>query len=70
MHLFFFPVCASDPFGTLDPFGNGTFSSGEGFADFSQMSKVKVTRKATVLLKMYLQILFLTVTFQLTTHFC
>uniref|UniRef100_A0A8C3LE55 Epidermal growth factor receptor pathway substrate 15 like 1 n=1 Tax=Chrysolophus pictus TaxID=9089 RepID=A0A8C3LE55_CHRPC len=28
-----------DPFGTLDPFGSGTFSSGEGFADFSQMSK-------------------------------
>ncbi|XP_053157376.1 epidermal growth factor receptor substrate 15-like 1 isoform X2 [Hemicordylus capensis] len=30
-----------DPFGTLDPFGGSTFSSssGEGFADFSQMSK-------------------------------
>ncbi|XP_055563097.1 epidermal growth factor receptor substrate 15-like 1 isoform X5 [Falco cherrug] len=28
-----------DPFGTLDPFGSGAFSSGEGFADFSQMSK-------------------------------
>lgn len=42
----------------MDPFGSGAFSSGEGFADFSQMSKVKVTRKATVLLKMYVQILF------------
>uniref|UniRef100_A0A8C0F345 Epidermal growth factor receptor pathway substrate 15 like 1 n=1 Tax=Bubo bubo TaxID=30461 RepID=A0A8C0F345_BUBBB len=40
-----------DPFGTLDPFGSSAFSSGEGFADFSQMSKVKVIRKATVLLK-------------------
>nr|XP_051691673.1 epidermal growth factor receptor substrate 15-like 1 isoform X4 [Oryctolagus cuniculus] len=29
----------SDPFGTLDPFGSGAFSSAEGFADFSQMSK-------------------------------
>ncbi|KFQ10350.1 Epidermal growth factor receptor substrate 15-like 1, partial [Leptosomus discolor] len=28
-----------NPFGTLDPFGSGAFSSGEGFADFSQMSK-------------------------------
>ncbi|XP_039942590.1 epidermal growth factor receptor substrate 15-like 1 isoform X4 [Hirundo rustica] len=28
-----------DPFGTLDPFGSGAFSGGEGFADFSQMSK-------------------------------
>ncbi|XP_061871199.1 epidermal growth factor receptor substrate 15-like 1 isoform X4 [Colius striatus] len=28
-----------DPFGTLDPFGSGAFSSCEGFADFSQMSK-------------------------------
>uniref|UniRef100_A0A8C0EZJ4 Epidermal growth factor receptor pathway substrate 15 like 1 n=1 Tax=Bubo bubo TaxID=30461 RepID=A0A8C0EZJ4_BUBBB len=28
-----------DPFGTLDPFGSSAFSSGEGFADFSQMSK-------------------------------
>lgn len=28
-----------DPFGTLDPFGSGAFSSSEGFADFSQMSK-------------------------------
>ncbi|XP_058513767.1 epidermal growth factor receptor substrate 15-like 1 isoform X2 [Ochotona princeps] len=28
-----------DPFGTLDPFGSGTFSSAEGFADFSHMSK-------------------------------
>ncbi|KAF1503073.1 Epidermal growth factor receptor substrate 15-like 1, partial [Eudyptes chrysocome] len=36
---FFFPVSVSDPFGTLDPFGSGAFSSGEGFADFSQMSK-------------------------------
>ncbi|XP_051828040.1 epidermal growth factor receptor substrate 15-like 1 isoform X6 [Antechinus flavipes] len=32
----------TDPFGTLDPFGSGAFSSSEGFADFSQMSKVKV----------------------------
>uniref|UniRef100_A0A8C3R8Z4 Epidermal growth factor receptor substrate 15-like 1 n=1 Tax=Cyanoderma ruficeps TaxID=181631 RepID=A0A8C3R8Z4_9PASS len=29
----------ADPFGTLDPFGSGAFSGGEGFADFSQMSK-------------------------------
>ncbi|XP_021106716.1 epidermal growth factor receptor substrate 15-like 1 isoform X3 [Heterocephalus glaber] len=29
----------SDPFGTLDPFGSWAFSSAEGFADFSQMSK-------------------------------
>uniref|UniRef100_A0A2K5M0M6 Epidermal growth factor receptor pathway substrate 15 like 1 n=1 Tax=Cercocebus atys TaxID=9531 RepID=A0A2K5M0M6_CERAT len=29
------------PFGTLDPFGSGSFNSAEGFADFSQMSKVK-----------------------------
>ncbi|KFW63239.1 Epidermal growth factor receptor substrate 15-like 1, partial [Pygoscelis adeliae] len=36
---FFSPVSVSDPFGTLDPFGSGAFSSGEGFADFSQMSK-------------------------------
>uniref|UniRef100_A0A8C0F0B5 Epidermal growth factor receptor pathway substrate 15 like 1 n=1 Tax=Bubo bubo TaxID=30461 RepID=A0A8C0F0B5_BUBBB len=28
-----------NPFGTLDPFGSSAFSSGEGFADFSQMSK-------------------------------
>uniref|UniRef100_A0A8C9EWG2 Epidermal growth factor receptor pathway substrate 15-like 1 n=1 Tax=Pavo cristatus TaxID=9049 RepID=A0A8C9EWG2_PAVCR len=28
-----------DPFGTLDLFGSGAFSSSEGFADFSQMSK-------------------------------
>ncbi|XP_033376053.1 epidermal growth factor receptor substrate 15-like 1 isoform X6 [Parus major] len=28
-----------DPFGALDPFGSGAFSGGEGFADFSQMSK-------------------------------
>ncbi|NXL72150.1 EP15R factor, partial [Leptocoma aspasia] len=28
-----------DPFGTLDPFGSAAFSGGEGFADFSQMSK-------------------------------
>ncbi|KFZ55399.1 Epidermal growth factor receptor substrate 15-like 1, partial [Antrostomus carolinensis] len=28
-----------NPFGTLDPFGSGAFSSSEGFADFSQMSK-------------------------------
>eukprot|EP00069_Balaena_mysticetus_P006280 bmy_18569T0 len=27
------------PFGTLDPFGSGSFNSAEGFADFSQMSK-------------------------------
>ncbi|XP_019066210.1 epidermal growth factor receptor substrate 15-like 1 [Fukomys damarensis] len=32
----------SDPFGTLDPFGSWAFSNAEGFADFSQMSKVKV----------------------------
>ncbi|EPY88438.1 hypothetical protein CB1_000172012 [Camelus ferus] len=29
----------SGPFGTLDPFGSGSFNSAEGFADFSQMSK-------------------------------
>ncbi|XP_075404671.1 epidermal growth factor receptor substrate 15-like 1 isoform X4 [Tenrec ecaudatus] len=29
----------TDPFGTLDPFGSGSFTSAEGFADFSQMSK-------------------------------
>uniref|UniRef100_A0A663EZJ9 Epidermal growth factor receptor substrate 15-like 1 n=1 Tax=Aquila chrysaetos chrysaetos TaxID=223781 RepID=A0A663EZJ9_AQUCH len=33
------PPAPADPFGTLDPFGSGAFSSGEGFADFSQMSK-------------------------------
>ncbi|OXB73098.1 UNVERIFIED_CONTAM: hypothetical protein H355_012023 [Colinus virginianus] len=33
------PSKGPDPFGTLDPFGSGAFSSGEGFADFSQMSK-------------------------------
>uniref|UniRef100_A0A8C3SAT9 Epidermal growth factor receptor pathway substrate 15 like 1 n=1 Tax=Chelydra serpentina TaxID=8475 RepID=A0A8C3SAT9_CHESE len=32
-------ILVSDPFGTLDPFGSGAFSSNEGFADFSQMSK-------------------------------
>uniref|UniRef100_A0A8C8SAL4 Epidermal growth factor receptor pathway substrate 15 like 1 n=1 Tax=Pelusios castaneus TaxID=367368 RepID=A0A8C8SAL4_9SAUR len=32
-------ILVSDPFGTLDPFGSGAFSSSEGFADFSQMSK-------------------------------
>uniref|UniRef100_A0A4X1UZ06 Epidermal growth factor receptor substrate 15-like 1 n=1 Tax=Sus scrofa TaxID=9823 RepID=A0A4X1UZ06_PIG len=30
---------AFGPFGTLDPFGSGSFNSAEGFADFSQMSK-------------------------------
>lgn len=37
------PNCCAlaDPFGTLDPFGSGAFSSTEGFADFSQMSKVQ-----------------------------
>lgn len=34
-------VPLTDPFGTLDPFGSGSFSSAEGFADFSQMSKVR-----------------------------
>lgn len=34
-------VSVVDPFGTLDPFGSGTFSSAEGFADFSHMSKVR-----------------------------
>lgn len=34
-------VLLAGPFGTLDPFGSGSFSSAEGFADFSQMSKVK-----------------------------
>nr|KAF6479842.1 epidermal growth factor receptor pathway substrate 15 like 1 [Molossus molossus] len=29
----------SGHFGTLDPFGSGSFNSAEGFADFSQMSK-------------------------------
>ncbi|KFV62426.1 Epidermal growth factor receptor substrate 15-like 1, partial [Dryobates pubescens] len=28
-----------NPFGTLDPFGSGAFSGGEGFADFRQMSE-------------------------------
>ncbi|XP_066492770.1 epidermal growth factor receptor substrate 15-like 1 isoform X2 [Tiliqua scincoides] len=32
-----------DPFGTLDPFGSSAFSSSEGFADFSQMSKPAVS---------------------------
>jgi hypothetical protein len=32
-----------DPFGTLDPFGSGSFNSAEGFADFSQMSKVRLS---------------------------
>ncbi|XP_069505275.1 epidermal growth factor receptor substrate 15-like 1 isoform X3 [Ambystoma mexicanum] len=32
-----------DPFGTVDPFGNDTFSSHEGFADFSQMTKPPAT---------------------------
>lgn len=55
----FFPrISVPDPFGTLDPFGSGAFSGGEGFADFSQMSKVKVKRKETVLFKMYVQTLF------------
>uniref|UniRef100_A0AAY4DA69 Epidermal growth factor receptor substrate 15-like 1 n=1 Tax=Denticeps clupeoides TaxID=299321 RepID=A0AAY4DA69_9TELE len=30
-----------DLFGTLDPFGSSSFGSNSGFADFSQMSKVK-----------------------------
>ena len=34
-------VLLAGPFGTLDPFGSGSFNSAEGFADFSQMSKVK-----------------------------
>lgn len=34
-------VLIADPFGTLDPFGSGSFNSAEGFADFSQMSQVK-----------------------------
>lgn len=38
----------SGPFGALDPFGSGSFSSAEGFADFSQMSKVKLSRGAPV----------------------
>ncbi|XP_078527456.1 epidermal growth factor receptor substrate 15-like 1 isoform X2 [Lissotriton helveticus] len=28
-----------DPFGTVDPFGSDTFTSNQGFADFSQMSR-------------------------------
>ncbi|XP_070272405.1 epidermal growth factor receptor substrate 15-like 1 isoform X3 [Myotis yumanensis] len=32
----------SGHFGTLDPFGSGSFNSAEGFADFSQMSKTAV----------------------------
>uniref|UniRef100_A0A8C9VGS3 Epidermal growth factor receptor pathway substrate 15 like 1 n=1 Tax=Scleropages formosus TaxID=113540 RepID=A0A8C9VGS3_SCLFO len=32
----------ADPFGTLDPFGGSSFGSNSGFADFSQMSKVRV----------------------------
>lgn len=56
--FFFSFVSVPDPFGTLDPFGSGAFSGGEGFADFSQMSKVKVKRKAAVLLKMDVQTLF------------
>lgn len=55
---FFSRIFVPDPFGTLDPFGSGAFSGGEGFADFSQMSKVKVKRKETVLFKMYVQTLF------------
>uniref|UniRef100_A0AAY4DCY6 Epidermal growth factor receptor pathway substrate 15-like 1a n=1 Tax=Denticeps clupeoides TaxID=299321 RepID=A0AAY4DCY6_9TELE len=34
-------ICFSDLFGTLDPFGSSSFGSNSGFADFSQMSKVK-----------------------------
>ena len=38
-------VCRLDLFGTLDPFGSSSFSSGSnstgGFADFSQMSKTR-----------------------------
>lgn len=34
-------VLLAGPFGTLDPFASGSFNSAEGFADFSQMSKVK-----------------------------
>ena len=29
--------------GALDPFGSGSFNSAEGFADFSQMSQVKLS---------------------------
>lgn len=70
-NYFFIPV--ADPFGTLDPFGSGAFSSSEGFADFSQMSKVKIMRKANVLLKNYLNIFEgcdIIAVFKLTAHFC
>ena len=40
-------VLLAGPFGALDPFGSGSFSSAEGFADFSQMSKVKLPRGAS-----------------------
>ncbi|XP_030074019.1 epidermal growth factor receptor substrate 15-like 1 isoform X4 [Microcaecilia unicolor] len=33
----------TDPFGTTDPFGSSSFSSNEGFADFSQMSKASIS---------------------------
>ena len=42
------PVLFAGPFGALDPFGSGSFNSAEGFADFSQMSKVKLSRGAPV----------------------
>uniref|UniRef100_A0A8C9EW94 Epidermal growth factor receptor pathway substrate 15-like 1 n=1 Tax=Pavo cristatus TaxID=9049 RepID=A0A8C9EW94_PAVCR len=62
-----------DPFGTLDLFGSGAFSSSEGFADFSQMSKVKTMRKANVLLETYLNTsegCDTIAVFKLTAHFC
>ena len=37
------PVLLAGPFGALDPFGSGSFNSAEGFADFSQMSQVKLS---------------------------
>lgn len=40
-------VLLAGPFGTLDPFGSGSFNSAEGFADFSQMSKVKPLLQST-----------------------
>lgn len=40
-------VLLAGPFGTLDPFGSGSFSSAEGFADFSQMSKVNPLPRST-----------------------
>lgn len=40
-------VLLAGPFGTLDPFGSGSFNNAEGFADFSQMSKVKPLLQST-----------------------